>query len=103
MSDPSLEPAARALAEATPRHLGKPTTPPISWRREGDGLKVILADGRAIYGPMPEPSPKGKVAEINLADGVNNAEASLAGKALQARVGAQHVAPTPTPKPRRKS
>ena len=52
-----LEQAAWALAEATPSYLGRPTTPPLSWRLEGDLLIVILADGRKVRGPMPIMQP----------------------------------------------
>ena len=52
-----LEQAAWALAEATPSYLGRPTTPPLSWRLEGDLLIVVLADGRKVRGPMPIPKP----------------------------------------------
>ena len=50
MSD--LKSKAYALAEATPPHLGRPTTPPLTWRQEGDELVVILADGRKVRGPI---------------------------------------------------
>ena len=52
-----LEQAAWALAEATPSYLGQPTTPPLSWRLEGDLLIVVLADGRKVRGPMPIMQP----------------------------------------------
>jgi hypothetical protein len=58
MSDQSLKIVAFALAEATPMHLGIPTTPPQRWRQEGDQLVVILPDGRKIHGPMPIDKPK---------------------------------------------
>ena len=45
--------AAYAIAEAAPRHLDQPTTPPIHWRLEGDLLRVLLADGRTVRGPLP--------------------------------------------------
>jgi len=64
MNEPELKSAAFALAEATPRHLDQPTTPPIHWNLEGAILRVLLADGRtvrAVY-PIPAltpgPSPK---------------------------------------------
>ena len=46
MNDPAFKSAAYAIAEAAPRHLDQPTTPPIRWRLEGANLVVILADGR---------------------------------------------------------
>ncbi len=51
MNEPELKSAAFALAEATPRHLDQPTTPPIHWQLEGDQLRVLLADGRTVRGP----------------------------------------------------
>ena len=51
---PELKKAAEALAEATPQHLGRPTTPIIRWRVDGDQLRVLLADGRTVRGPLPD-------------------------------------------------
>jgi len=51
-TDPKYKDAAFALAEATPRHLDRPTTPPIHWRLEGDVLRVLLADGRTVRAPL---------------------------------------------------
>jgi hypothetical protein len=53
MNEPELKAAAFALAEVTPKHLDRPTIPPISWRLEGDQLRVLLADGRTVRGPIP--------------------------------------------------
>jgi hypothetical protein len=56
---PRYKDAALALAEATPRHLDQPTTPPIHWRLEVGAdhdppiLRVLLADGRTVRGPLP--------------------------------------------------
>ena len=50
-NDPAFKTAAHAIAEAAPRHLDQPTTPPIQWRVDGDNLVVILADGRIATGP----------------------------------------------------
>ena len=52
MNDPAFKTAAYAIAEAAPRHLEQPTTPPIRWRLEGANLVVILADGRIATGPI---------------------------------------------------
>jgi hypothetical protein len=59
-NDPDLEEAALALAEATPRQLDQPTTPPIHWRLEGDILRVLLADGRTVRAPFAQYQMKGK-------------------------------------------
>jgi len=48
MNDPICKSAAYALAEATPKHLGQPTSPPQGWRLEGADLVVLLADGRKV-------------------------------------------------------
>jgi hypothetical protein len=53
-----LKTKAYALAEATPRHLNQPTTPPIAWRQEGNELVVLLADGRKVRGPLSMYKPK---------------------------------------------
>ncbi len=52
-NDPALKDAAFKLAEETPRHLDQPTTPPIHWREEAGLLRVLLADGRTVRGPLP--------------------------------------------------
>jgi hypothetical protein len=52
-NDPALKDAAFKLAEETPRHLDQPTTPPIHWREDAGLLRVLLADGRTVRGPMP--------------------------------------------------
>lgn len=52
MNDPAFKTAAFNMAENTPEYLGKPTTPPISWKVQGDNLAVILADGRKVTGPV---------------------------------------------------
>ena len=52
MNDTTLKTAAYAIAEAAPRHLDQPTSPPIRWRKEGDDLVVILANGRIATGPI---------------------------------------------------
>jgi hypothetical protein len=51
---PELKAAAIALAEATPPHLGRPTTPIIRWREDNGQLRVLLADGRTVRGPLPD-------------------------------------------------
>lgn len=62
MNEPELNSAAYALAEATPKHLNQPTTPPIHWELEGDILRVLLADGREVRAPLvnqkPIPAPR---------------------------------------------
>ena len=83
MNDSNLKAAAYALAQAAPEHLGKPTMPPITWRATSNGIKVILADGRCIYGPATIAPPTTE--HIDLTDGVSKAEATLAGRALKAR------------------
>ena len=55
MIDAALKSAAYALAEATPKHLGQPTSPPQGWRLEGADLVVLLADGRKVRGPVGAP------------------------------------------------
>ena len=45
---PDLQGMAETIASGTPRHLGQPTTPPISWAQTGDIITVILADGRKV-------------------------------------------------------
>jgi len=55
MNEPEFKAAAFALAEVTPKHLDRPTIPPISWRLEGDQLRVLLADGRTVRGLFPSP------------------------------------------------
>ena len=52
MNEPTFKTAAYAIAETAPRHLDQPTSPPIKWRKEGDDLVVILADGRIATGPI---------------------------------------------------
>ena len=54
MNEPTFKAAAYAIAEAAPRHLDQPTTPPIHWRVEGDILRVLLADGRTVRAPIVE-------------------------------------------------
>jgi hypothetical protein len=64
-NDPVLKEAAFALAEATPRHLDQPTTPPIRWREDAGLLRVLLADGRTVRGPLKyTPFPKPKAPEL---------------------------------------
>ena len=59
IDDPKYKDAAFQIAEAEPRHLGQPTSPPINWRLEIglDGapplLRVLLADGRAVRRGLP--------------------------------------------------
>jgi hypothetical protein len=62
---PELKKAAEALAEATPQHLGQPTTPIIRWRVDGDQLRVLLADGRTVRGPLPEKKGKTRSSEAS--------------------------------------
>jgi hypothetical protein len=50
---PELKEAAYRLAEATPMLGGHPTTPPIRWREDAGLLRVLLADGRTVRGPLP--------------------------------------------------
>ena len=52
MNEKELEKLAYSIAENTPKHLDQPTTPPIRWRVEGDQLRVLLADGRTVRGPI---------------------------------------------------
>ena len=52
MNDSAFKTAAYAIAEAAPRHLDQPTSPPINWQKEKDNLVVILADGRKAIGPI---------------------------------------------------
>jgi hypothetical protein len=54
MNEPELKDAAYALAAAQPRHLDQPTTPPIHWREENGLLRVLMADGRTVRGPLPD-------------------------------------------------
>ena len=69
MNDPIWKSAAYALAEATPKHLDKPTLPPISWRMEGSDLVVLLADGRKVRGPLID-QPRDKVVSVKKQDPV---------------------------------
>jgi hypothetical protein len=62
---PELKKAAEALAEATPPHLGRPTTPIIRWREDNGQLRVLLADGRTVRGPLPEKKGKTKSPEAS--------------------------------------
>jgi len=65
-TDPKYKDAAFALAEATPRHLDRPTTPPIHWRLEVGAdhdppiLRVLLADGRTVRGVVPVPAKQSR-------------------------------------------
>ncbi len=63
MNDPAFKTAAYAIAEAAPRHLDQPTTPPIRWRLDGANLVVILADGRIATGPIVD-QYRDKVASV---------------------------------------
>ena len=63
MNDPAFKTAAYAIAEAAPRHLDQPTTPPLRWRLEGANLVVILADGRIATGPIVD-QYRDKVASV---------------------------------------
>ncbi len=63
-NDLAFKTAAYAIAEAAPRHLDQPTTPPIQWRVDGDNLVVILADGRIATGPTFD-RYRDKVASVN--------------------------------------
>jgi hypothetical protein len=51
---PELKEAAYRLAEETPKLGGHPTTPPIRWREDAGLLRVLLADGRTVRGPLPK-------------------------------------------------
>ena len=59
-TDPRYKDAAIQIAEAEPRHLDQPTSPPIHWRLEvgPEGvpvlLRVLLADGRTVRRPLPK-------------------------------------------------
>jgi hypothetical protein len=48
MDEEKYKKLAYAVAEDAPRHLDKPTSPPLNWWVDGDRLGVILADGRKI-------------------------------------------------------
>jgi len=52
MNDPAFKTAAYTMAEATSKHLDKPTLPPQGWYLEGANLVVLLADGRKVRGPL---------------------------------------------------
>ena len=54
MNEPELKEAAFALALAQPRHLNMPTVPPIHWREDNGVLRVLMADGRTVRGPLPK-------------------------------------------------
>lgn len=100
MNESHLKSAAYTLAEATPKHLDQPTTPPIHWDLEGDVLRVLLADGREVRAPLadlqPKPTPRApkvssfdppkserevippKAGSINLSNGDGDKETTLA-------------------------
>jgi hypothetical protein len=65
MNESSLKAAAYVIAEATPMHLDKPTTPPIHWNQEGEVLRVLLADGRSVRGPLHSPKPVQAPAKVS--------------------------------------
>ena len=48
-----LQPAAEALAKATPDYAGKSAYPPLLWWSEGEELVVLCADNRKVRGPLP--------------------------------------------------
>ena len=62
-TDPRYKEAAIQIAEAEPRHLDQPTSPPIHWRLEigPEGvpplLRVLLADGRTVRRNLPSRKP----------------------------------------------
>jgi hypothetical protein len=58
MNEPELKDLAFKIAETAPRHLDKPTSPPIHWQKEGNVLRVLLADGRTVRGPIPSVGSK---------------------------------------------
>ena len=64
MNDPAFKTAAYAIAEAAPRHLDQPTTPPIHWRVEGDILRVLLADGRTVRASIEEAQRNAKTPSV---------------------------------------
>jgi len=104
-TDPRFKDAAFEIAEATPRHLDQPTTPPIHWRLEGDLLRVLLADGRTVRAPLPK-AKKAKAPEVMPAPvpQVQVALFSLRSNDAQrtppaARSGARQPAPLPNPTP----
>lgn len=62
MNDPVFKSAAFKIAEETPPHLGKPTSPPIHWVLDGANLRVLLADGRTVRAPIID-QPRDKPAK----------------------------------------
>ena len=100
MNDPAFKTAAYAIAEAAPRHLDQPTSPPIRWRAEDDNLVVILADGRIATGPIID-QYRDKVASVKKQAIVPGS--STGAEALTASLPGKVVAPVPDRKPQTSS
>ena len=54
MDEKALKSMATILAAHAPSHLGKATTPPVSWSQNGEVVSVILADGRKVSASIQE-------------------------------------------------
>ena len=84
MNDPAFKTAAYTMAEATSKHLDKPTLPPQGWYLEGANLVVLLADGRKVRGPIVDQKRDNLVRTPIVAP---------------TRAPAETVKPLPSPKP----
>ena len=107
MNDPAFKTAAYAIAEAAPRHLDQPTTPPIHWRVEGDILRVLLADGRTVRAPIEEAQRNAKTPSVKkqtiVPGSSTGAEAPMASLPLKVVVPVPERKPlTPSPKGKKK-
>ena len=106
MNDTALKTAAYAIAEAAPRHLDQPTTPPIRWHVEDDILVVILADGRKVRDPIVDQYRDAKVSAKKQAivpGSSTGAEAPMASLPLKVVVPVPERKPlTPSPKGKKK-
>lgn len=80
-------PEAPALVNELAAHVepfGDCLVRPISWHVGEGVVSVVFEDGRKLAFESVEAHEE-PTAEINLADGVNDAEAATAGRALSAR------------------
>jgi hypothetical protein len=84
LARPTKDPDLKAAAIDVTAKSGE-TGSPLSWRIQPDGtLTVILPSGKKINRPLPK-GYKPAAVTIKLSDGIDDKEATLAGKALQKR------------------
>jgi hypothetical protein len=105
MEPETLASLAFQLAASTPKHLGRPTTPPLAWGIHDDRLKIILADGRAIYAPLDSSSKLDDHPTISHPSSSSSSKdleiypPLVASNATLSQAGLQNIAATPVISP----